>query len=160
MTENTTGNLDVLSCQLRKACVTREGEEFDTWAARNKWLPLPVRVFQAVYRAILDFARASNEKTLVRNGRLDDLELTPREELSYCWLPWRHAERVYGSTPTTAQIGTSPTPTYIRTNTRKGCDCCETSSDSCLRSASCARRSSGPRRLSRRSYSNRWLFDN
>jgi hypothetical protein len=62
MTENTTAGRDLLSRQLRKECVLREGEEFDAWAARNKWLPLPVFIFQTVYDAILDFARTSNEK--------------------------------------------------------------------------------------------------
>jgi hypothetical protein len=90
MTEPTTNNgTNWLSRQLRKECVLREGEEFDAWAARNKWLPLPVFIFQTVYEAILDFARTSNEKNLVRNGRLDDLErrcaeLESRAAIKYC----------------------------------------------------------------------------
>jgi hypothetical protein len=89
MTENTTAGRDLLSRQLRKECVLREGEEFDAWAARNKWLPLPVFIFQTVYDAILDFARTSNEKNRERNARIEALErrcdvLERRTTIKYC----------------------------------------------------------------------------
>jgi hypothetical protein len=69
-----TSSAHSLSRQLRKECVLLEGEEFDTWAARNKWLPLPVFIFQTMYEAILDFARTSNEKNEERTNRLERVE--------------------------------------------------------------------------------------